>query len=164
MQPKSILEHKSNKYHPTIPFPMSMSRQNAQVTWSIEEKLPLVYSYSYRMIMLGFGIGPGAGASWGAAAGAGAGARGNARVAAVAALPPRLLVVPPLTPPPRPPPPRPRPSCETLTMRRSCLSSACCCRALLLRGLRVKLPPREPGPRMGSPVSGEIGIFDAIGT
>lgn len=97
------------------------------------------------------GLGPG-----GAGAKLGRGAGASSSIDGV--FPPRV----PAAPPPRPACPPPRP-CD-VAEEAPCLSCSACCRGLLGRGRRVVLPPRDPGPRSGRPVSWEMGTAAAIGT
>lgn len=76
--------------------------------------------------------------------------------------PPRALLLPPRLAPEAPPRP-PRPSCAGVVVP---LRSVACFSpsVFLLPRERREVPPREPGPRNGSPVSCEIGTAAAIGT
>jgi hypothetical protein len=74
-----------------------------------------------------------------------------------------VLVLPPRLELPAPPPRPPRPSFAAeavVPLRSACFSLSA---FLLPRGRRV-VPPREPGPRSGRPVSWEIGTAAAMGT
>lgn len=118
------------------------------------------------------GLGPGGAAATlgveGAEAGVAAGPGVEVEAGAEAVVededfPPRALLLPPrlvLEAPPRPP----RPSCvagAVVPLRSvGCFSPS----VFLLPRERRDVPPREPGPRNGSPVSCEIGTAAAIGT
>ena len=82
------------------------------------------------------------------------------RLPATTLPPPLPALLPPL--PPRAEPPRPFPS-------RDGVAPGSCCSAwtravFVVRALRFAAPPREPGPRTGRPVSGEMGMLEMIGT
>lgn len=89
---------------------------------------------------------------------AGAGARSIIDImddAADADFPPRVLAVLAPRPDPR--------EAEAVVPLRSLPCFSCCSAFLVVRGRR-DVPPREPGPRTGRPVSWEMGTAAAIGT
>lgn len=103
----------------------------------------------------------GAGGPW--ATPDGAGARSGIGID-IDDFPPRVLLVPPRPEVPVPPPRPPRLSWEADAAKAAVAARSLPPSALLLPRGRREVPPREPGPRNGRPVSWETGTAAAIGT
>lgn len=105
--------------------------------------------------------GLGAGGPWITLGVDGAGARSGIGID-IDDFPPRVLLVPPRPEVPVPPPRPPRLSwvADAVVAARSLPPLS----AFLLPRGRREVPPREPGPRNGRPVSWETGTAAAIGT